>query len=801
LRDQLYVHIGGREAVFASALGSLTVGSHQVCEIRVQHPDVIERHLRLHYEDGCWRLDATEPGALVFVGGEPVERAAITSLIELRLADPVSGPLLSVGPAQAALHDATVRPETVGELDSRDPDRPAASFRLNRAVLRLGRDPDSDILVNDVLVSRHHAEIRRVPDGGYEVIDLRSHNGTFVNGRRVERTVLEELDVIGVGRNSYRFVGGRLDEHVDSGDVSFAAVDLTVRLEDGTTLLDRIGFSLRSRSMLAVVGPSGSGKSTLLRALTGLRMADEGDVHYDERSLYTDYDALRRRIGHVPQDDIVHTELTVGRALQYASHLRFPADVDQNERDHRVREVIAELGLSSRADTEIASLSGGQRKRVSVGLELLTAPSLLFLDEPTSGLDPHSERSLIELFRGLADSGRTIVVATHATDSLRLYDRVLMLSPGGQLAYFGPPQMILAYFDRTDIADVFRDLSDAPELDWGQRFRGHPYHEAYVEPATTPAATSSSGHTAHRFGIRGRLHQYLTLTRRYAAVLAADRRNLGLLIAQAPLLGLLLLVALPSGQLQPTSPSQLRLVSQASLVLLVIVLGVSWLGMSNSVREIAKEGALRQRERAAGVSTLVYVASKATVLGVITIVQATILVVLATAAQHGPASSVVLGWPLGELIVVGALTGLAAMAFGLLISAVAKTADQATSALPIVLVFMLVLALGGVFPQIADKPVLKQLAYVAPTDWGFAGMASTSDLNNLQAVTAVLERRATVNVDNPTAVFQAFNLDYRGNVLWRHDASSWLIDVGALIGLAFIALLAAWLALCWDRRS
>jgi ABC-type transport system involved in multi-copper enzyme maturation permease subunit len=197
----------------------------------------------------------------------------------------------------------------------------------------------------------------------------------------------------------------------------------------------------------------------------------------------------------------------------------------------------------------------------------------------------------------------------------------------------------------------------------------------------------------------------------------------------------------------------------------------------------------------------VYVASKATVLGVITIVQATILVVLATAAQHGPASSVVLGWPLGELIVVGALTGLAAMAFGLLISAVAKTADQATSALPIVLVFMLVLALGGVFPQIADKPVLKQLAYVAPTDWGFAGMASTSDLNNLQAVTAVLERRATVNVDNPTAVFQAFNLDYRGNVLWRHDASSWLIDVGALIGLAFIALLAAWLALCWDRRS
>jgi ABC-type multidrug transport system ATPase subunit len=801
--DQLYVVTGGREAIFAAALGSLTVGAGQTCEIRIQHPDVFDRHLVLHYEDGCWRVDATGAGAHVFSNGDQVERAEITSLMELRLVDPVSGPVLSVGPARAELHDSTVHSEsgTLSEPEARDPDQPVASFPLAREVLRLGRDPDSDILIPDVLVSRHHAEVRRVAGGGFEVIDLHSHNGTFVNGRRVERAVLDELDVVGVGRNSYRFIDGRLDEYVDTGDVGYAAVDLTVRLPDGTTLLDRIGFSLRSRSMLAVIGPSGSGKSTLLRALTGLQMADEGDVHYDERSLYTNYEALRRRIGHVPQDDIVHTELTVGRALEFASHLRFPPDVEASERERRVQEVIDELGLAARVDTQIASLSGGQRKRVSVGLELLTAPSLLFLDEPTSGLDPHSERSLIESFRSLADSGRTVVVATHATDSLRLYDRVLMLSPGGKLAYFGPPQMILAYFDRTDIADVFRDLSDDPDVDWGERFREHPYHRAYVEPASTPTAASEHPQTTERFGVRGRMHQYLTLTRRYAAVLAADRRNSALLLLQAPLLGLLLLVALPSDQLQPTAPSTLRLVSQASLVLLVIVIGVSWLGMSNAVREIAKEGALRQRERAAGVSMLAYVASKATVLGVITVVQAAILVVLATLTQHGPANSVLLGWPLGELIVVGALTGLAAMAVGLLISALASTADQATSALPIVLVFMLVLALGGVFPQIANKPVLKQLAYVAPTNWGFAGMASTSDLNDLQAVTAALEKRSTVDVDKPTAIFGAFNLNSKGDALWRHQASTWLIDVGALLGLSLIALLAAWLALCWDKRG
>ena len=502
----------------------------------------------------------------------------------------------------------------------------------------------------------------------------------------------------------------------------------------------------------------------------------------------------------MPQDDIVHPELTVERELEFAADIRFPSDVEPSERHGRVQEVMQELALVHRRDTPVARLSGGERKRVSVGLELLTAPSLLFLDEPTSGLDPNYERSLMELFRELANRGRTVVVVTHSVQSLRLCDRVLVLAPGGKVAYFGPPQLILAYFDEDEYADVFRDLGQ-PDGDtaWGPRFRAHPYYATYIERIAPVLPAESRERTTEPKGTRGRRHQFVALSRRYAAVIVADRRNLALLIGQAPLLGLLLLVALPSGQLAASPPSQLRLVSQASLVLLVVVLGVSWLGMSNAVREIAKELPVYRRERAAGVSLVAYLGSKAFVLGAITILQAVVLTAIALSDQGGPSHAVLLGWPLGELIVIAALTGIAAMAIGLFISAVAKTTDRATTILPIVLVFLLVLALGGVFPQIGNKPVLKQLGYVASTRWGFAGMASTSDLNDLQAVTGVLTRTPSVNVDDPNALFQAFRERYRGDPLWEHSTSAWLADAGALIGIALAALLATGFVLSRDR--
>ena len=803
---RLHVRIDGREAVLGPALGEVGVGSGRRCLVRLPESDgVATLHATLVPGDDGWSVASADPSCAVWCDGRPIASVDVDRPLLLRLGDPLTGPSFEVAPADDdAISTAT------GEWDEAALGTPAhtpgtVSHELSGDLVLIGRDPASDVVVADVQASRRHAELRRTAGGTWELVDAGSHNGTFLNGRRVDRAPIAEHDVVMVGRHSFRLLGGRLEEEVDSGEVAYAAKDVTVALPDGKVLVNGVTFSVGPRTLLAVVGPSGAGKSTLMRVLTGQRVPTSGDVLYDGRSVIADYDALRRRIGFVPQDDIVHPELPVRRALEFAADLRFAADVAPDERRARVDEVLEELDLGRVADLRVASLSGGQRKRVSVALELLTQPSLLFLDEPTSGLDPNYERSLMKLFRGLADGGRTVVVVTHATESLRLCDRVLVLAPGGGVAYFGPPQLITAYFGCEDLPDVFGALTRERDAGWPERFRAHPLHERFVErtAAPTPPPRPDAGERAVRPRIAATtwLRQLRTLTRRYAEVVLGDRRNVALLALQAPLLGVLMLVALPAGELGPADDGELRLISQASLVLLVLVLGVTWLGMSNAVREIAKELPIVDRERAVGLSVSAYVLSKAAVLGAVTAVQAVVLILLAAALQDGPQDGVLFGWPLGEVLVIGALGGIAAMALGLLVSVLARTEDRATTILPIVLVFQLVLALGGVFPDIGDKPVLKQLGYTATTQWTFAGMASTADLNDLNEVTGVLTRTPSVNVEDPSTLFDELERGDRGEPRWDHDATTWLLDATALLVLTALALLAAALALSRERRS
>ncbi|WP_018502853.1 ATP-binding cassette domain-containing protein, partial [Parafrankia discariae] len=265
---------------------------------------------------------------------------------------------------------------------------------LRPGTLRLGRSRDNDISVSDLLASRHHAELLVAP-GRVEVVDLGSANGTFLNGQRIGRAQVGQRDVIAIGHHLYQLEGDSLVEYVDSGDVAFEVQALSV-FAGTKQLMHDMTFRLPGRSLLGVVGPSGAGKSTLLNALTGFRPADVGSVRYAGRDLYAEYDELRRRIGYVPQADPLHAQLTVREALEYGAELRFPADTTAQERRARVAEVIGELGLTAHSDTPVSRLSGGQKKRTSVALELLTRPSLLFLDEPTSGLDPANDQSVME---------------------------------------------------------------------------------------------------------------------------------------------------------------------------------------------------------------------------------------------------------------------------------------------------------------------------------------------------------------------------------------------------------------------
>ncbi|MFB6841335.1 FHA domain-containing protein [Streptomyces sp. NPDC056361] len=629
--------------------------------------------------------------------------------------------------------------------------------------IRIGRAPDNDVVVADLVVSRRHAELRAHPDGTYWIHDLGSHNGTFLNGRRVVDARVTPDDIVGVGRCAFCLIGGQLVEFTDTGEVSLDVRSLAVTVDHGRkTLLDEVSFPVGEKSLLAVVGPSGAGKSTLLGALTGQRPADRGTVLYDGRDLYRDYAELRQRIGLVPQDDILHLQLTVRRALGYAAELRFPEDTVRAERQDRVDEVIRELGLVERAEQPIHSLSGGQRKRVSVALELLTKPSLLFLDEPTSGLDPGMDRSVMHMLRGLADDGRTVVVVTHSVLSLDVCDRLLVLAPGGRVAYYGPPADTLGFFGFDQWPEAFEAFENERERDWAGQYRSSRFHRRYIADATarpdvpvpTPVPAEGPGAPAgaepgpppkaQSWG-----SQLRTLVRRYSAALAADRTFLAIMVALPFVMGAMAR-ALSEGSLNPESTLN---------VLLILCVGAVLTGASNAVRELVKERSIYRRERAVGLSRSAYLASKVVVLGLITVVQAVVLTLVALIGVplNVPDGKGVLMPPLVEITLAVALLAFTAMMLGLLVSAVVRK-EEVTMPLLVLLAIVQVVFCGALL-TVRGTPVLEQLAWLVPSRWAFAAMGATIDIG------------------------QVAPSDKTADPLMHHTAEAWLFDMGMLVVL------------------
>ncbi|HTZ25513.1 MAG TPA: FHA domain-containing protein [Streptosporangiaceae bacterium] len=643
--------------------------------------------------------------------------------------------------------------------------QPSAIMRLPQRVLRIGRANDNEVVVSDLSVSRYHAELRRDSQGGYEIVDLASHNGTYVNGQRIPTSArVTEADIISIGPATFHMAGQELVEFIDTGDVSLNVQGLTVKISGGKVLLDRVSFPLGERCLLGVIGPSGAGKSTLLGALTGMQPAGEGSVLYDNRDLYKNYAELKHRIGLVPQADIMHTQLTARRALRYAAELRFPRDTSARERNERVDEVIGELGLAKHAQTRASALSGGQRKRVSVALELLTKPSLLFLDEPTSGLDPGLDKSVMEMMAGLAHDGRTVIVVTHSVANLDLCDRLLVLVPGGKVAFFGPPRDGLKHFGKPGWAEVFQAFDAEPNRDWAGEYKRSKLYSQYVTTGQNAVLPSSGPRQiAPPPRARNHLSQLSTLVRRYLAVIASDKAYLATL-AIAPLALAIILRAASSSQGLVGGPHGN---ANAITVLDILAIGACFIGTLNAVREIIKEKSIYTRERAAGLSAGAYLWSKLLVLGALSAIQATLMTVVGLIGRPVPAHGSLFGNSWIELVLAMAVLAIASMTIGLMISAVVRTSET-TLVLLFISVMLQIVLTGGVIP-IAGKAGVEQLAWISPSRWGFGAVASTADLNALQPGTT------------PDAV-------------WTHDASTWLTDMGLLILLAVVfACITYWL--------
>src|SRR6266700_5585595 len=605
---------------------------------------------------------------------------------------------------------------------------PSAVLRLPPTLLKIGRAADNQVVIADLSVSRYHAELRRNPRGGFTIVDLGSHNGTFVNGQRVESAPVTERDIIGIGPATYRLVGEELQEFLDTGEISFIANDLTVTLQSGRTLLDHVSFPLGERCFMGVIGPSGAGKSTLLGALTGTAPANHGSVLYDGRDLYMHYAELRHRIGLVPQENILHTQLTARRALGYAAELRFPRDTSKAERGHRIDEVLGELALTRHADTKTAAMSGGQQKRVNVALELLTKPSLLFLDEPTSGLDPGLDKSVMEQMADLAHAGRTVIVVTHSVANLNLCDRLLVLVPGGKVAYFGPPADGLRHFGKPGWAEVFQAFDAEPDRDWAGEYQRSAYCQRYVAAemnGQAPAAGRPVQAATAPPATRNRFAQLSTLCRRYMAVIASDRVYLAFLAGMPIVLGALIRVVPAAKGLAGRGNDG------AESLLLILVISACFTGAANAVRELVKERPIYSRERAAGLSSGAYLISKLVILGLISGLQAAVIVVVGLLGRPlPPQGSFLKHLPLIELLLAMGVLAVASMALGLLISALVNTSEKTMPLLTVAVIFQVILT-GGVFPLHGQAGV-EQIAWLSPSRWGFAATSSTSNLNVIQ---------------------------------------------------------------------
>ncbi|MGZ4584441.1 MAG: ATP-binding cassette domain-containing protein [Mycobacterium sp.] len=626
--------------------------------------------------------------------------------------------------------------------------------------MTIGRAAENDIVVSDVLASRQHATLVQTPLGT-EIRD-NSINGTFVNGTRVGSAILSDDDVVTIGNVDLVFRDGTLTKRSEAatrtGGLEVRNVKYVV--DNGKQLLDDISLIARPGTLTAVIGGSGAGKSTLARLIAGYTTPSSGSVTFEGHDIHTEYASLRSRIGMVPQDDVVHRQLTINQALGYAAELRLPPDTRKSDRAKVVTQVLEELDLTKHADTRVEKLSGGQRKRASVALELLTGPSLLILDEPTSGLDPALDHQVMMMLRKLADAGRVVIVVTHMLSYLETCDQLLLVAPGGKTAYCGPPDQTGEAMGTTNWAKIFTKVGADPE-EANRRFVAQ--RDAEKRPqklvpdkADEPGALGEPVHTSVR-------RQISTVARRQIRLVVADRAYFIFLALLPFILGSLSLTVPGSNGFHLPGPNA-GTPDEAAQVLALLMPAAAFMGTALTIRDLVGERAIFQREQAVGLSTTAYLLAKTAVFCGFAILQSAIITAIVVIGKSAPTRGALL---LGhstigatvELFATVAATCVASAILGLAISSLVRSSEQIMPLFVVTVMAQLVLC-GGMVP-VTGRLGLDQLSFGMPARWGYVAAASTVDLRHLVPDSLLSQDR-----------------------FWQHTSKVWLLDMGMLAALS-----------------
>jgi len=583
-------------------------------------------------------------------------------------------------------------------------------FRKDR--LSIGRVESCDIVIDHPRISRVHAYVYK--DGANWVIeDNGSGNGTFVNGTRVlKATIRQDTKVALAGIPVQLLNATKKREEVASvstGEASIEVEHLSFAVPDaGRTklLLRDITLSIPPGSFVGLIGPSGSGKTTLMQSINGTIKPTVGSVHINDIDIHSNRDFFKGFIGYVPQDDIIHRELTVGKSLSYNADLRL-ASMSQEERNHEVNRVIGELSLNGTENTIIGSpvrkgISGGQRKRVNLAQELITRPSILFLDEPCSGLDPKSDMDVMLLLRNLCDAGKTVILTTHnpSQRNLDLMDYLLVLTYGGTVAFFGPPSEVTGYFEVAYPEDIFARLDEIPPEQWSVKRSVTKSHHTVASKRSDQIEGSNTSHKKD-YSTVGQLS---VLCKRLSEIKIRDSANTVILLLVPVLVGALLALIMSSIEADGLMAPRIR-------TLYILIVSATFFGILNSARDIVAERAIFRRESRVFLKSTNYLLSKILVLGILCAIQCFLMLAI-TYQLCDLQGSFLSYW--GILVSVG----MGGSILGLLVSATVSTETVAMTFVPALLVPQIIL--GGFVVRFSEMTeITKILAGTTMSRWGF----------------------------------------------------------------------------------
>jgi ABC-type multidrug transport system ATPase subunit len=481
-------------------------------------------------------------------------------------------------------------------------------------------------------------------------------------------------------------------------DVDAVSRHVTVRGKGRLTVLSNVSFAVEPGELVAIVGPSGAGKTMVLEAIAGVAPADLGSVRFDDVDLHANVRTFRGVIGYVPQDDIIHADLPLQNTLRYAARLRLPSSTTAAEIDLAVRSAIDIVGLNEQADTRVGSLSGGQRKRASIAVELLTEPRAFFLDEPTSSLDPAASAQLVSHLRRLADRSATVVFTTHSTDDLARCDRIVFMARGGQIGFVGTIDEALSEFGVDSLESLYVLLAEG---------RTTPYP---ARPADAPSQQSSHALTERR-PVAGGFTQWRVLTRRTLETFLRNRLTLAILLASPVLVvGMFAVLFRPHAfDFHNPSPSSMVMIG------FWVVFAAFFFGITYGLLQICTEHSIVRRERLVGLRLCAYVASKVTVLVPFLLVVIVAMLGVLRLLGRLPARPLATYASISTTLL---LCSIAALALGLLTSAAVRNVAQATLALPM-LCFPAVLFAGAVLPVHLMAKAGAALSLLMPSRWAF----------------------------------------------------------------------------------